>query len=147
MDRPRILVVDDDPDILETLQFDLEQKGYQVFTACNGWEALGAAILMEPDLVLLDVMLPKENGYRVSRMIKENTGIGKLGKSIPVVLLTARNLEDDERQQKVVMEFSYAEDLIHKPFELNALVQRMEEILVGKPSKIQDEPPPPLGDP
>ena len=61
-----ILVVDDDPDILETVCFGLDLEGYRVIRAINGWEALGAVRVNRPDLVVLDVILPKENGYRVS---------------------------------------------------------------------------------
>jgi len=62
MNKPGILVVDDNPDITETIRFNLELEGYEVIIAANGWEALGAFRAKKPDLVVLDVMLPKKIG-------------------------------------------------------------------------------------
>ena len=68
-ERPRILVVDDEADISATVAFCLEQEGFDVKTAGNGYEALGVVRAWLPHLVLLDVMMPGENGYRVCRLV------------------------------------------------------------------------------
>ena len=83
MERQKVLVVDDDNDILESIQFNLEQEESEVITVSNGWEALGAVRTMEPDLVILDLMLPKVNGYRVSRCIKDDVAKGVYKKILP----------------------------------------------------------------
>ena len=70
--KTRVLVVDDEPDVIETIQFGLEMEGYNVTTAANGLEALGAIRVHVPDLVVLDVMLPGENGYRVAHLVRED---------------------------------------------------------------------------
>ena len=99
----RILVVDDEADVVETIKFCLEQEGFEVLTAYDGEKAMDIVCNDEPDLVLLDVMLPKENVYRVSRFIKESQKKGILSKDIFVLLLTARKLDHDpERERKPV---------------------------------------------
>ncbi|MFH1623624.1 MAG: response regulator [Pseudomonadota bacterium] len=129
MSQPKILVVDDEPDIRESIRFCLDQEGYEVITTTNGWEALGAVRATEPDLVILDVMLPKENGYRVSRMIKEDQRTGRLSKKAPVILLTGRNLQGDPEREKMFMEFSLADTMIYKPFDIKELIEQVRELL------------------
>ncbi len=134
MDRSKILLVDDEEDILEAIRFRLEQEGYEVVTGVNGYEAMGAAKLARPDLILLDVMLPKENGYRVSKAIREDEEKILLGRRTPILLMTARDLSTDTDREKMFMDFSDADDVIYKPFEMDELVQRVREFLnsVGK---------------
>ena len=74
MSKPRILLVDDEPDLVDTVKFRLEQEGYEVATAADGLEALDQARRLEPDLIILDVMMPKENSRRpgVGKNVKEN---------------------------------------------------------------------------
>ena len=127
--QAKILVVDDDADLIETLRFSLDREGYEVATAINGLEALGAVRTFEPDLVVLDVMMPKENGYRVCRTIKEDEQSGRLPKKIPVILLTARNLEDDSGRGKMFRDFSMADEVIYKPFDMDALIKRIDALL------------------
>ncbi len=129
MKQSKILVVDDDPDLIETIRFRLDQEGYEVITVSNGLEALGAVRESQPDLVILDVMMPKENGYRVSKIIKEDGQAGRLSKKIAVILLTARNLKGDPGREKMFMEFSQADDMIYKPFEMDDLLKRTRELL------------------
>ena len=119
MDRPKILIVDDEPDIIDTVRFILEQEGYEVMTASDGEEGLRKARQAEPDLIILDVMMPKENGYRVARMIREVERAGKFSKKIPIILLTARNLTDGPDREKMFKEFSQADAMIYKPFEMD----------------------------
>ncbi len=126
----RILLVDDEPDITAPLLFCLQQEGYDVRTAENGYEALGAVRAWQPQLVLLDVMLPKENGYRVSRFVKEDVARGVLP-PVHVVLVTARKLDDPERE-KSFAEFSQADAVVYKPFDIEAMLAMVRR-LAGEP--------------
>lgn len=128
MDQSVILVVDDDLDILETISFALEMEGYRVLKARNGWEALGAVRVYQPDLVILDVILPKENGYRVSRIIKDDIEKGVCSKNIIVLLLTAKASHDPDGVERA-KEFSHAEHLVYKPFEMAQLTKDVRELL------------------
>ena len=130
MEQKTILVVDDDPDITETIRFNLEQEGYQVLTAGDGASALGTVRLSNPDLIVLDVMMPKENGYRVAKIIKEDQEAGRLTKKIPIILLTARNLKDDPEREKMFMGFSHADMVIYKPFKTKDLLKRIHDLLM-----------------
>lgn len=127
VERKRALVADDESDIGETIKFCLEQEGFEVRTACNGYEALGAVRAWSPHVVLLDVMMPLENGYRVSRFIKEDVDRGLL-RPTPVLLVTARKLEDADREQTFA-EFSRADGVIYKPFDLDELVARVQDLV------------------
>jgi CheY-like chemotaxis protein len=129
MKPSKILVVDDDSDITETIRFRLEKEGYQVTTAADGGDALEQVQQGYPDLIVLDVMMPKENGYRVSKMVKEYQQEGKISKKIPVILLTARNLKSDPDRERMFKEFSQADDVIYKPFEMDDLVHRIQKML------------------
>ena len=91
----RILVVDDEADIVESIRFNLEAEGYDVMTAADGAQALEKARREHPDLIVMDVMMPIENGYRVARLLSEDYDAGRLAKRIPVILLTARSSEQD----------------------------------------------------
>lgn len=125
-EAPRVLLVDDEPDIIEPVRFCLEQEGYDVQTACNGHEALGAVRAWAPQLVLLDVMLPRENGYRVSRFVKEDVARHAIA-PVKVVLVTARKLDDPERE-KAFAEFSQADGVVYKPFDLDELLDLVHEL-------------------
>ena len=93
----RILVVDDDPDILETLQYALEKQGHQVCAYDDGRVALEAARSEAPEAAILDVMLPGLNGYEVSRLLKEDVDRGDL-EDFPILLVTARRVVSGARQ-------------------------------------------------
>jgi DNA-binding response OmpR family regulator len=127
MGQSTILIADDDSDILETLTFRLEQRGFHVVQAHDGEEAMQAFRASAPDLVILDVMMPKENGYRVARMIKEE----KTFRKIPIILLTARNLEAYPDREKMFMDFSHADEVVYKPFEMEKLLESITRLLVG----------------
>ena len=137
MSKRKILIVDDEPDLVETLQFRLEHEGYETIVATNGWEALGAVRAQEPDLVLLDVMLPKENGYRVSKMIKEDQKAGRLPKTMPVFLLTARNLSSEPEREGSFRDFSQADDVIYKPFDMEELMEKVRALWSGERERQQ----------
>ncbi len=129
MDRPTILLADDEPDILDSIRFSLEQEGYEVTTAADGQEALDKAREIRPDLIVLDVMMPKENGYRVSHMIREDEEAGRLPGRAAIILLTARNLEGDPDREEMFMEFSRADLMMYKPFDIDDLRNRIQELL------------------
>ncbi len=129
MNKSKILVVEDDPDILETIRFSLEAEGYDVTTAVDGEDGLNRAKQVRPDLMVLDVMMPKVNGYRVSQMIKEEGGSGNPSKRPSVILLTARNLKGDPDREKMFMDFSHADVMMYKPFEMDDLVKQINELL------------------
>lgn len=116
---PRILIVEDEPDMVRGLQFNLEARGFEVVTAANGDAGLEAVARSSPDLVLLDVMLPKRDGYDVCRAIR------KTHPGLPVVMLTAKGREDD-----VVLGLKLgADDYVKKPFSVAELVARIETVL------------------
>ena len=104
----KLLVVDDDTEIRELLEFDLSHSGYSVDTAKNGLEGLNKALNNNYDLVLLDVMMPKMNGFEVCQNIR------KTKKNLPVLLLTAKGTIDDKTQG-----FDCgADDYLVKPFDI-----------------------------
>jgi EAL domain-containing protein (putative c-di-GMP-specific phosphodiesterase class I)/CheY-like chemotaxis protein len=128
-DRPTILVADDDPDMLATLVFRLKERGYHVIMANDGVEALDMTRRSRPDLVILDVMMPRENGYRVCRMIKEDGRAGNFAAKIPVILLTGRNLTTQPQSEQRFMDFSHADDIVYKPFEMDRLLDSIGRLL------------------
>ncbi|MDP4175572.1 MAG: response regulator transcription factor [Bacteroidota bacterium] len=115
--NPRILLVDDEPDIVEFLQYNLEQEGFDVITAFNGEDAL-RKVKTEPDLIILDVMMPKMDGFEVCRRIRED----KSRVHIPVIFLTARSGEQDEIKG---LELG-ADDFVGKPISPKKLVARVK---------------------
>ena len=128
MDRAlRILVVDDEPDILETLEYSLAKKGYEVATALDGLEGLDKAKRLPPDFMILDVMLPGCNGYEVSRMLKEWMDNDPEAKPFPIMLLTARKVDSHDRE-KFIATWSRADACLYKPFELEEVVSTITEL-------------------
>ena len=125
--KNRILVVDDDPDLVDLLKLDLTNQGYEVMTASNGKEALNIANSNKIELVLLDVMMPYMDGYHVAHEISS-----KLGVNAPkVLLMTSR---DTVRERGVIL-MSGADGAIQKPFALNELHQKLDEILKSAKEK------------
>lgn len=117
----KILAVDDEPDILEIIGYNLSKEGYEVLTANNGADAIRIAKEQRPDLIILDIMMPKMDGIETCRQIRE---IDKL-KNTFVVFLTAREEEFVE-----IMGFSAgADDYIAKPIKPRALLSRINAIL------------------
>ena len=117
----RILIADDETDIVETLQFMLEVEGFECLTAYNGEEALNLAKREIPDLLILDVMMPKINGYKVCRLLKFDSKY----KNIPILMVTARSQEED----KIIGEETGADEYITKPFEINDVVEKVKKYL------------------
>ena len=104
--KKRVLIVEDEKSIVDILRFNLEKEGYAALTAYDGEAGLDQALKENPDLILLDVMLPKMNGFDVCRILREK------GSSVPVIILTAREEETD----KVLGLEIGADDYITKPF-------------------------------
>jgi len=128
MDRKlRVLVVDDEPDILETLEYSLGRRGFEVATAVDGLEGLEKAKRIPPDFMILDVMLPGCNGYEVSRMLKEWMDNDPEAKSFPIMLLTARKVDSRDRE-KFISTWSRADTCMYKPFELDEVVGAIHEL-------------------
>jgi DNA-binding response OmpR family regulator len=117
--REKILIVEDDPNILLGLQEILRSESFVVETCARGDQALEAAKKFRPDLVLLDLMLPGENGYDVCRSLREENG------RVPVLMLTAKSQEID----KVIGLQSGADDYVTKPFGVRELLARIEALL------------------
>ena len=128
MEPKKILIVDDEQDILESLGFALEAEGYKVITATDGHQAYGAARFEEPDLIVLDVMMPRRNGYEVARRLHEDAKRIPGVKRCPVIMLTARNVESAEREE-FLETWSNAKKHIYKPFELDDVLDAVKTIL------------------
>lgn len=127
-DRPLILIVEDDDNLRSLLEFNLERRGFRTAQAADGAEGLVQARTIDPDLVLLDVMLPVLDGREVCRAIRQHS-------DVPVVMLTALDREED-----VVAGFNVgADDFISKPFSIRELIARIDALL--RRSGTKDEQP------
>ena len=117
MDRKKtVLIVEDEKSIVDILRFNLEKDDYAVETAYDGEAGLRLAVEKNPDLVLLDLMLPKMNGFDVCRRLREK------GSNVPIIILTAREEEGDKAQG---LELG-ADDYITKPFSMRELMARVK---------------------
>jgi DNA-binding response OmpR family regulator len=121
MAKGKILVVDDEIYIVHILDFSLGMEGYTVVTALDGEQALEKARAEKPDLIVLDIMMPKLDGYETCKRLKADDAT----KAIPVILLSAKGRNVD---QKVGFEVG-ADDYITKPFSPRKLVERINAIL------------------
>jgi len=118
---PKILVVEDERDILDLIGFTLRFAGFEVVLAANGIEAIEKAPLEQPDLIILDVRMPKVTGYEVCRQLKENPATSR----IPIVFLSAKG-QEEEIQQGLA---SGAVEYIVKPFAPDELADQVRDIL------------------
>ena len=121
MSKKRILLVDDELDFVETVEFFLSGSDYQVFVAKNGKEALEQVKMKKPDLVLLDVMMPEMDGLETCKNLKNDPTTN----SIPIIMLTAKG----RREDVVDATAAGANGYIVKPFNLSDLIQRIEKVL------------------
>jgi DNA-binding response OmpR family regulator len=121
MGQKKILVVDDEVDLVETIRFPLEAEGFNVLVAYNGEDALNQARTENPDLILLDIMLPKLDGYKVCRLLK----FDERYRNIPIIMLTARVQEKD----KIIGMETGANEYITKPFDMDELLEKVKEYL------------------
>jgi two-component system, OmpR family, phosphate regulon response regulator PhoB len=126
-ERARVLVVDDEPDVLLLCRVNLEFEGYEVIEAGDGEEAMARLRETSPDVVLLDVMLPKMDGWQVLAAIKEDEEL----RDLPVVMLTAKVQDQDQ-----IRGWSQgAADYITKPFSPLALSQVLQDVLSTAPEE------------
>jgi DNA-binding response OmpR family regulator len=116
----KVLVVDDEPFICRSLSFVLRKENYDVFEARNGEEALAAIRQHKPDLVFLDVMMPKINGFEVTERVKADPELA----SVRIILLTAKGQDSDREIGKRVG----ADDYMTKPFSPTRILERVREI-------------------
>jgi DNA-binding response OmpR family regulator len=121
MNPKKILIVDDEADLVETVRFPLEMEGYHVLVSYNGEDALNQARKENPDLILLDLMLPKLDGYKVCRLLKFDDRY----KHIPILMLTAKTQEKD----KTLGMETGANEYITKPFEMDDLLKKVKAYL------------------
>jgi len=121
MDKKRILIVDDEEDLRKMLKFRLVSVGYDVVEGLDGQDGLDKARSTNPDLIVLDLMLPKIDGFRVCRMLK----FDEKYKHIPIIMFTARAQKQDVETSKEMGADAY----INKPFEPEVLVGKVKELL------------------
>lgn len=114
----KVLIVEDDPNLLETLGYNLRKESYDVVTAVDGEQALEAARREKPDLIILDLMLPKVSGFEVCRILRKEM-------IVPILMLTAKAEETD----KIVGLEIGADDYMTKPFSLRELLARVRAML------------------
>lgn len=120
VDTKRVLICDDDPVILRLLEVNLELEGYQVLSAHNGQEALEIARTELPDLIVLDIMMPRLNGYETAGVIKDNPDT----RDIPIVFLSARTQQSDIDRGRAYG----VEEYLTKPFDPGDLLEVVERL-------------------
>ena len=117
-EKSRILIVDDDRDILDITHDFLEAQGYKVLLAGSGKEALKKTRASKPNLILLDVMMPRMDGFWLCRVMKSDPEL----QNIPIIFLTAK----DDAQSRIEGQKSGGDDYLTKPFDLDALDMRIK---------------------
>lgn len=121
MAKKRILVVEDEAELVKAIQIRLDQAGYEALVAYDGQEGLEKARKEKPDLIILDLMLPKMDGYKACGLLKNDARYAK----IPIIMLTARAQESDE---KLGLELG-ADAYITKPFQHELVLAKIKELL------------------
>ncbi len=132
MENARILLVDDEQDIVETVKYSLELRGYTVEAAYDGPSALAKARRSRFDAMILDVMLPGKNGYEVSRLLKEDMEKKRI-EPFGIILFTARRLTSEFRED-FVSTWSKADACIYKPFDMEDLLDKIAAVMDGAAS-------------
>ncbi|UCF44652.1 MAG: response regulator [Planctomycetota bacterium] len=128
-EKHKILVVDDEPDLVLMLQDRLEMSGYEVVTASNGKEGLEKAIEDEPDVVLLDVRMPVMDGLEMLETLRKHPeGVGRV-----VIMVSARS----QREDLTRAEACGVKDYVVKPFELSALIEKIGEVLERRKAAVK----------
>jgi two-component system, OmpR family, alkaline phosphatase synthesis response regulator PhoP len=130
--KPTILVADDEPAIVLSLQVLLQKAGYNVRIARNGEEAMNAVLEAKPDLVLLDAMMPKRDGFDVCQSLRADSAYDDM----PIIMLTAKS-RDVERQKGIALG---ANDYVTKPFSTRDLVSLVKSYLAEKPAPTEPAP-------
>ncbi len=116
----KILIVDDDPDIIESVRFPLEKKGYQVSIARDGSQGIALAEKEEPDLVILDMMMPKRSGFLVLEKLRRSHTA-----PIRIIMITA----NEGSRHKAYAEMLGVDDYIRKPFAMDKLLESVDKLL------------------
>ena len=124
-DAKKILVADDEAQLALAVKIRLQSKGYEVLTASDGRTAFDLALKEQPDLILLDVMMPSMDGYSCLREINDKLGRG----TIPIIILTARD------RMKDLFELEGIEDYVVKPFDHEDLLVRIDRVFKRRASK------------
>ena len=127
--RPKILVVDDEPKVVQTLQDRLEMNEYEVLTAYDGEEGLEKAVKFLPDLILLDIIMPVMDGLDMLEAMRKHPECS----DIAVIMLTARNQTEDVARSRACG----IEDYIVKPFEISELLEKMEKIIENRKAALR----------
>ena len=120
-EKKKILVVDDEPNILKLISFILKNNGYEVMEAASGPECLKKAKKETPDMIVLDVMMPKMDGFEVAKKIKSNATT----RNVPILMLSSKAQFED----KMKGIDSGATDYITKPFDKQELIEKVQELL------------------
>jgi DNA-binding response OmpR family regulator len=121
MDKKKILVADDEPHLVRSLSFILGKEGYDVLTATDGEEALAAALQHKPDLMVLDLMMPKKNGYEVCQEIRKVPEL----KATYIIVLSAKGWDADTERALILG----ANEFISKPFSPAEIVNKIKELM------------------
>ncbi len=120
--KMKILIVEDNPDMVDMIQMTLDHRGYDSITAKNGKEAVDMAASQLPDLILMDIMLPNMDGLEAARLIRQNPKTH----SIPILAVTAKAFPEDREE---CLQYG-CNDYLAKPFTPKELVSRIEKLLV-----------------
>lgn len=120
-ETPHILIADDDPNIHKLIGLVLKQKGYSIQNVMSGDEVIQTMAGRRPDLLILDIMMPKVSGIELCQQIKENEAL----KSIPVLILSAKDTQEDRLRGLQLG----ADDYVSKPFHIASLVRKIETMI------------------
>ncbi|MFA5144307.1 MAG: response regulator [Candidatus Omnitrophota bacterium] len=124
MDKKKILLVDDEKDLVSTMVYQLQAAGYDVITAYDGLDGLEKGKKEKVDLIILDLMLPKMDGYKVCALLKKDSRYSR----IPIILFTARAQDSDIRMGEEAGANAY----VVKPFDSKMLLKKIEELINAK---------------
>jgi two-component system, OmpR family, phosphate regulon response regulator PhoB len=137
--KKRILIVEDEAHMMEMLKFRLVENQYEVATAADGYAALIQVRNFKPDLIILDLMLPKMDGYTICRLLKCNDEY----RTIPVMILSARSNEEDIRRGLAMG----ADVFMKKPYDPPVLLEKIRELLARDRNALESENPAPPPEP
>lgn len=131
MGKYKILIVDDDVDIIDTVSFMLEKHGFDVITAFSGNDALAKAKYEAPDIIILDLMMPQMDGFEVGQKLRNSD----VTKKIPLIIFTARH--DNEAHYKTY-KFA-ADEYMVKPFKLPILLEKINKLILSDTDKMKEK--------
>ena len=123
----KVVAIDDEADILRLIRIKLEKEGFEVLTALNGEEGVLTIFKEKPDIIIVDIMMPKKNGYQVINEVRE-----RMGKNAPVMLLLSAKTESNDIARGLM---GGADDYITKPFSPRELIERMNVALIKRGKK------------